>query len=99
MREELLIRDAFDSIVKCEEALAIEVFKNAEKAGADLVELLTYGYSAGIVYLGEMFCRVEIVLPMLISSTKVLRSIMAEFESKMALTEIRCAGVDYCLFR
>lgn len=47
----------------------------------------------------DLFCRGEISLPKLLSSGKVLMTVAGEIEKRMALTEIKCAGVDYCFFR
>ena len=99
MTDERLIKEAFDSIMDCDEARAVEVFMDAEKSGVDLVTLLTDGYSAGVEHMGELFSRGEVFLPMLISSTKILKTVMAQFERIMAVAEIKCAGVDYCFFR
>ena len=99
MTKEILIKDAFDSIVNCDETNAMKVLENAEKSGVDLVELLTNGYSAGVEHVGELFSRGEVFLPKLISSTQILRTVMTEFERKMAIAEVKCAGVDYCLFK
>ncbi len=99
MTDEKLIKAAFDSIIDCDEAKAVEVFMDAEKSGVDLVTLLTDGYSAGVEHMGELFSRGEVYLPRLISSTKILKTVMAEFERIIALAEIKCAGVDYCFYR
>ncbi len=78
---------------------AMQTFKNAENTGIDLVDLMTYGYNAGVEHLGDLFYRGEVFLPQLISATKVLKTVMKEFERKMVIDEIKCAGIDYCLFR
>lgn len=99
MREDEFIYDAFDSIISCDEVKAIRVLKSAEKTGVDLIELFTDGYNAGIEHMGDLFCRGEILLPELLSSGKVLKTIAGEIEKRMALAEIKCVGIDYCLFR
>jgi methanogenic corrinoid protein MtbC1 len=99
MREEKFMNDAFASIVSSDEVKAIRVLKNAEETGADLVELFTHGYNAGIEHMKDLFCRGEILLPELLSSGKVLKTVAGEIEIRMALSEIKCAGVDYCFFR
>lgn len=98
MLEEIFINDAFDSVVCCDEVKAMRVLKNAEKTGADLVELFMHGYNAGIEHIRDLFCRGEILLPELISSGRVLKTVADEIEVRMALAEIKCAGVDYCFF-
>jgi trimethylamine corrinoid protein len=57
MTKEQLFKDAFDSIVDCDEDKAMQVLKDAEEMGVDSVELLTQGYSAGIKHLGDLFGR------------------------------------------
>lgn len=99
MIEESLIKDAFDSIIDCDKVKAMRILENAEETGVDLVELLIYGYNAGVEYSGDLFCRGKILLPKLISSTQVLKVVMTEFERKMAVPEIKSLGVDYCLFK
>ncbi len=99
MLEDKFMNDAFDSIVSCDEVKAIRVLKNAEETGADLVELFAHGYNAGIEHMGDLFYRGEILLPKLLSSGKVLKTVAGEIEKRMALAEIKCAGVDYCFFR
>jgi hypothetical protein len=71
---------------------------NAERSGFDLVELLTYGYSAGVEYVGELFSRGKAFLPKPISSTQVLRTVMTEFERKMAITEVQLISAKVSLF-
>ena len=99
MRKEKFMNDAFDSIVSCDEVKAIRVLKNAEKTGADLVELLVHGYNAGVEQVGDLFSCGEVLLPELLSSANVLKTVTREIEKRMALAEIKCAGVDYCFFR
>lgn len=99
MLEEKFMKDAFDSIVTCDEVKAMRVLKNAEKTSADLIELLVHGYCAGVEYVGDLFSRSEVLLPELLSSAKVLNIVKKEIEKRMALAEIKCAGVDYSLFR
>lgn len=99
MLEDKFMNDAFDSIVASDEVEAIRILKNAEKIGADLVELLVHGYNAGIEHVSDRFSRGEVLLPELLSSAKVLKTVAREIEKRMILAEVKCAGVDYCLFR
>lgn len=93
MTKEVLLKDAFDSIVDCDEDKAKRVLKDAEDIGLDFVELLTYGFSAGIKHLGDLFGRGEVFLPELIFSTEVMKMVTAEIESKMDSTKKENKGV------
>jgi trimethylamine corrinoid protein len=93
MKKEELLKDAFDSIVDCDEIMALKVLKDAEAMGIDPVELLSKGYSAGIKHLGDLFGRGEVFLPELIFSTEVMRMVTTEIESKMEASEIESKGV------
>jgi methanogenic corrinoid protein MtbC1 len=97
--EEQFMNDAFDSIVACDEVKAMRILKSAERKGVDLVELLVHGYNTGVEHVGDLFSRGEVLLPELLSSAKVLKTVAWEIEKRMALAEIKCAGVDYCFFR
>jgi trimethylamine corrinoid protein len=93
MIKEEILKAAFDSIVDCDETMALNVLKDAEAMGIDPVELLTNGYSAGIKHLGDLFGRGEVFLPELIFSTEVMKLVTAEIESKMEGTQIEVKGV------
>lgn len=102
MNEETLIRDAFDSIVNCDEKKALLVLKKAADSGMDLLDILIFGYSAGIDNLNERFSEGEIVLNRMLASFRVFKLIIAEFE-KMSTAEIEkwyppcglVAGAEY----
>ncbi|HML37108.1 MAG TPA: B12-binding domain-containing protein, partial [Bacillota bacterium] len=93
MEKEALFKDAFDSIIDCDEDKAMEVLKVAEAEGIDPVELLTEGFSAGIKHLGDLFGRGEVFLPELIFSAEVMKTVTAEIESKMDASQISNKGV------
>ena len=93
MEKEALFKDAFDSIIDCDEDKAMEVLKVAEAEGVDPVELLTEGFSAGIKHLGDLFGRGEVFLPELIFSAEVMKTVTAEIESKMDASQISNKGV------
>jgi trimethylamine corrinoid protein len=93
MTKETLFKDAFDSIVDCDEDKAMRVLKDAEEMGVSSLELLTEGFSAGIKHLGDLFGRGEIFLPELIFSTEVMKMVTTEIESKMDAGEIQSKGV------
>lgn len=83
MEKELILKEAFDSVIDSDEDKAMEVIKKAEKMGIDPVELLTEGFSAGIKHLGDLFGRGEVFLPELIFAAEVMKMVTAEIESKL----------------
>lgn len=93
MAKEALFKDAFDSILDCDEDKAMDVLKAAEAEGIDLVELLTQGFSAGIKHLGDLFGRGEVFLPELIFSAEVMKKVTAEIENKMDASQVSNKGV------
>ena len=93
MSKETLFQDAFDSIVDCDEDKAMNVIKEAEEMGIDLIDLLTNGFSAGIKHLGDLFGRGEVFLPELIFSTEVMKMVTAEIEGKMDMSQVLRKGV------
>jgi len=93
MTKETLFKDAFDSIVDCDEDKAMRVLKDAEETGVSSLELLTEGFSAGIKHLGDLFGRGEIFLPELIFSTEVMKMVTTEIESKLEKSEIVSKGI------
>lgn len=84
MSKEKLLKDAFDAIVECDEDKALEVLKAAEAEGADLVNLLTDGFSAGIKEVGDRFGCGEVFLPELIFAAEIMKTVSSEIEGKMA---------------
>ncbi len=93
MAKEALFKEAFDSILDCDEDKALSVLKQAEEEGIDMVELLTQGYSAGIKHLGDLFGRGEVFLPELIFGAEVMKTVTTEIESKMDASQISNKGV------
>ncbi|MDD3169797.1 MAG: corrinoid protein [Eubacteriales bacterium] len=93
MTKEALFKEAFDSILDCDEDKAMEVLKAAEEAGINNVELLTQGFSAGIKHLGDLFGRGEVFLPELIFGAEVMKKVTTEIESKMDAGDITNKGV------
>ena len=93
MSKEIIIKDAFDSIVECDEEKAMKAFADAMDTNVDPIELLTEGYSAGIKHLGDLFSRGVIFLPELIFSTEVMKAVTAEIEKVMTGTPMAKKGV------
>jgi len=93
MTKEALFKEAFDSILECDEDKALSVLKAAEEQGVDLLELLSQGYSAGIKHLGDLFGRGEVFLPELIFGAEVMKKVTTEIESRMATSQVGNKGV------
>ena len=93
MSKEALFKEAFDSILDCDEDKAMDVLKTAEEQGIDSVELLTQGFSAGIKHLGDLFGRGEVFLPELIFGAEVMKKVTTEIESKMDASQVSTKGV------
>jgi len=93
MTKEALFKEAFDSILECDEDKALSVLKAAEEQGVDLLELLSQGYSAGIKHLGDLFGRGEVFLPELIFGAEVMKKVTTEIESRMDTSQVGNKGV------
>lgn len=93
MTKEALFKEAFDSILDCDEDKALSVLKAAEEQGIDPVELLSQGFSAGIKHLGDLFGRGEVFLPELIFGAEVMKKVTTEIESKMDTSQVANKGV------
>lgn len=92
MSKEAIMEAAKQSIVEADEDMAMEALANAEAEGLDMVDLLSNGYSAGMKELGDLFGMGEIFLPELIFATEVMKTVSAEIESKMDMSEVKSAG-------
>jgi len=93
MTKEALFKEAFDSILDCDEDKALSVLKAAEEQGVDLLELLSQGFSAGIKHLGDLFGRGEVFLPELIFGAEVMKKVTTEIENKMDTSQVASKGV------
>ncbi len=83
---------AKQSIIEADEDMAMEALAEAEAEGLDYVELLTDGYSAGMKVLGDQFGMGEIFLPELIFATEVMKTVSAEIEGKMDMSQVQQKG-------
>ena len=92
MSREEIMEAAKQSIVEADEDMAMEALANAEAEGIDLVELLSQGYSAGMKELGDLFGMGEIFLPELIFATEVMKTVSAEIEGKMDMSDVKKNG-------
>lgn len=92
MSREEIMEAAKQSIVEADEDMAMEALANAEAEGVDLVELLSQGYSAGMKELGDLFGMGEIFLPELIFATEVMKTVSAEIEGKMDMSDVQKNG-------
>jgi len=83
MSKEKIFKNAFDSIVNCEEDQALAAVKEAEAEGLDLLALLTEGFGAGIKEVGDQFGCGEVFLPELIFAAEIMKTVSTEIESKL----------------
>jgi trimethylamine corrinoid protein len=93
MTKEALFKEAFDSILDCDEDKALSVVAAAEAEGVDPVALLSEGFSAGIKHLGDLFGRGEVFLPELIFGAEVMKKVTAEIEGKLDASQVSNKGV------
>jgi len=83
MSKEKIFKDAYDSIVNCDEDMALNAVKEAEAEGLSLLDLLTEGFGAGIKQVGDLFGCGEVFLPELIFAAEIMKTVSTEVESKL----------------
>jgi len=79
-----LYKSAYEAIVEFDEDRALSVLREARDKNADLMELLSRGYSAGMKELGDRFGMGEIFLPELMMCTAVMQKVSAEIDRALA---------------
>lgn len=72
MDREGILKDACESIVNLEGAVAVEVAQKALREGLDPVELIEKGYTEGMKRVGEMFEKEEIFIPHVMAAADAL---------------------------
>ena len=80
---EALYQEAAEAIIESDEDAALEIVKKAEAEGANLVDLLSQGFSVGMREVGDRFGMGELFLPELIFASEVMKTVTTEIESKM----------------
>jgi len=93
MSTEALYQEAAQSIIDMDEDVALDVLKKAEAEGADLIGLLSNGYSVGMREVGDRFGMGEVFLPELIFASEVMKAVTTEIEGKMEGEAIQKKGV------
>lgn len=93
MDKEKLFAEAADAVIEGDEARAMDIIAKAEADGADMVELLSKGFSAGMQELGERFSSGEVFLPELIYISGIMKNISSAIESKLDQSSIQKKGV------
>ena len=93
MDKKALLEAAAASIIDADEDRAVEIVKEAEAGGADLIELLADGFSAGMREVGDRFGMGEVFLPELIFASEIMKTVSTTIESKMAAGAIEKKGV------
>lgn len=84
MNKEAIIQAAIDSMVQCDEELALTTINQAIGAGLDPVEILAEGFSAGIREVGDQFGMGQLFLPELILSAEVMKKVSAIVDDAVA---------------
>ena len=92
MEKEKILKQAADSIIEADEDRAMEIIKEAEAAGMDMVELLSDGFSEGMKEVGDRFGSGEVFLPELIFTAEIMKAVSTEVESKLASGTIQKKG-------
>ncbi|MDR1797370.1 MAG: cobalamin-dependent protein [Clostridiales Family XIII bacterium] len=93
MSTEALYQEAAQSIIDMDEDVALDVLKKAEAEGADLIGLLSNGYSVGMREVGDRFGMGEVFLPELIFASEVMKAVTTEIEGKMEGEALQKKGV------
>ena len=93
MDKEKFFKEAADSLIESDEDRAMEIIREAEEAGLDLVELLSKGYAEGMRVLGEQFSTGEVFLAELIYSSEIMKAVSDEIESKLDPVDVKRKGV------
>ncbi|MBS4025699.1 MAG: methyltransferase cognate corrinoid protein [Clostridia bacterium] len=73
MTKTVLLEEAMNAIINCDEAKAVDVAKKALAAGLDPVEVLNEGFCKGIAKVGDLFGRGKVFLPELIQTSEVMK--------------------------
>lgn len=73
MDKQELYRKAKDAIVDADEDKALNIIREADENGMDLLELLLQGFGAGNDEIGELFDRGTLSLPELIYAAEVMK--------------------------
>lgn len=93
MSKEAIMEAAKQSIVEADEDMAMEALADAEAEGIDLVELLQQRIQRRHEKSWETCSGMgEIFLPELIFATEVMKTVSAEIEGKMDMSEVKSAG-------
>ncbi|MDR2486568.1 MAG: B12-binding domain-containing protein, partial [Clostridiales Family XIII bacterium] len=88
-----LYQEAADAIIESDEDAALAIVKKAEEEGADLVDLLSLGFSVGMREVGDRFGMGELFLPELIFASEVMKAVTNEIETKMEGAAVLKKGV------
>jgi trimethylamine corrinoid protein len=91
--KEVLFQKAIDAIIESDEDVALAIVKEAEAEGADLIELLSKGFSVGMREVGDRFGMGELFLPELIFASEVMKTVTTEIESKLEDGAVQKKGV------
>jgi len=79
-----LAEDAKNTIMKYDNKGAVEVAKKAVAEGADLVDLIENGYSAGMTEVGALFEAKKLYLPHVMAAAATMNAAMEVLEPEIA---------------
>ena len=83
MSKETLIKEAIDSMIKYDEAIATDVMNRAI-AEECAVDVLSEGFSAGIREVGDLFGKGRVFLPELMLAAEVMQKVSDILDAEMA---------------
>ena len=83
MSKETLIKEAIDSMIKYDEAIATDVMNRAIAEDC-AVEVLSEGFSAGIREVGDLFGKGRVFLPELMLAAEVMQKVSDILDAEMA---------------
>lgn len=92
MSLEVILQEAYDAILKCDNNKAVAIAKQALDEGYDPVEVLSKGFSEGIRKMGDLFGRGEVFLPELILSAEVMKEATAILDAALQAEETQKKG-------
>ncbi len=83
MSKETLIKEAIDSMIKYDEAIATDVMNRAIAEDC-AVDVLSEGFSAGIREVGDLFGKGRVFLPELMLAAEVMQKVSDILDAEMA---------------
>lgn len=92
MIDQSLLEAAADSILHADQARAEEIAHQVLEAGMDPLEMITHGFTVGIVRVGDLFERGELFLPELVQCAEVMKSATEILNTAMGSEQKQVSG-------